>query len=255
MGDKPQDMLVLGTCAWRTVEAETVWSIEKAHQRGLPFIWVPQIGDALIGRSRSILCTKFLKLPADYMIFVDSDIVFEPEDIIRLYKDMKVGGHELIGGLYTVRGGKFLAHMGVEGTLIADGSIREVHYLSTGFMGIAKSLLLRMVEELKMPLCHPGSDVFECYPFFENTAQYVEWRGEYIYESEDWDFCRKARMVGATPMADTGIRVLHKGEKLWGFDDQPKSASMPISAEEARLHDERAAAKPNRESRRARRGR
>ncbi len=216
------DVFVVVTPAWRGIEANTAMCIERAHHKQLPFIWFPQVGDALIGRARSIAATRFMeKFDSEYLIMLDSDIVFEPEQLDRLYQDMK-NGHQLVGGIYTVRGGQFLAHHGVDGHLLVDGTIREVQYLSTGFMGITKTLLQKIVDELHLPLCHPDTPTFRCYPFFENTA--VEYNGKWIYESEDWDFCRKVRKVGGIPECDTSIMLGHIGERIWTFQDQPPEA-------------------------------
>jgi hypothetical protein len=232
MGDKTAGFVLI-TPAWRELQAETMYAIWQAAAAGIPFGWQPQVGDALIGRARSIACTRFLlDIPTEYMIFVDSDIVFKPQDLADLFFDMRDKGYELIGGMYTVRLGRFLAHYPKDGKLPVDGAIREVQYLSTGFMGIQKSLLRKMVEGLQLPLCHPKSDMFKCYPFFENTAQWFEQDQQWIYESEDWDFCRKARSVGVTPYVDTAIQVGHKGEKVWTMADQPESTLRPPTKEE-----------------------
>ena len=209
----------------RQMEGITSWCIERAHNEGVPFIWVPHPGDALIGRARSIMATQFLtRFPCEYMIFLDSDIEFEPKDLMRLYFDMVDKGHELIGGVYTVRSADQLAHFGIGGRTILDNQIHEVAYLSTGFMGIAKSLLKRMVEELKLPLCHPKEEHinFQCYPFFESGASFFEGANEWIYRSEDWDFCDKARKVGVKPYLDTSILLGHRGEKMWYVKDLRK---------------------------------
>jgi hypothetical protein len=214
----------------REMTARTAWCIEAAHQTQLPFVWYPHPGDALIGRARSIIATHFLeKMPYDYLIMLDSDIVFTPNDLAKLYKDL-VDGYELIGGVYTVRHAEQLAHYGIKGKIFLDNTICEVSYLSTGFMGISKALLQKMVDELKLPICHPQATMFRCYPFFENTAWFFEETQEWIYRSEDWDFCDKAARVGVKPMLDTSIRLGHEGTKTWTCDDLPENKTKPIES-------------------------
>jgi hypothetical protein len=208
----------------REITAQTAFSLEKAMLAGLPFAWMPQSGDALIGRARSIAATWFLEnSPAEYLIMIDSDIVFEPIDMARLMKSLQ-SGYDLIGGTYTVRGGMFLSHYGDGATIILGGDepIRPIKFLSTGFMGISKRLLQKMVDELDMPLCHEDMSLFRCYPFFENYAWYFEDEKKWIYISEDWDFCEKARKVGIEPYLDTSILLGHTGNKVWTLDDLPK---------------------------------
>lgn len=217
----------------RSMEGITAWCLERAHQENVPFLWMPFPGDALIGRIRSIATTQFLlNLSCDYMIFLDSDIEFRPVDLVRLWEDMKDRGYELIGGVYTMRGGTQLAHYGIDKRIRVDGQITEVAYLSTGFMGIAKTMLQRMVDELKLPLCHEGNEQFRCYPFFESGSHYFEANQEWIYRSEDWDFCDKARQIGVKPYLDTAIRLGHRGEKIYHLEDLSPEA---VASEPRRL--------------------
>ncbi len=201
----------------------TMWSVEKAHMVGVPFIALPQPGDALIGRARSILATWVLEYsPYPYAIFLDSDIVFEPKDLAKLIHDLKQG-YDLIGGVYTVRHAKQVAHWGYNGKLLIDGSIKEVEFLSTGFTGFSKKMLKSIVDELKLPVCHPNNPFMRCYPFFENNA--YDLHGEMVYLSEDWDFCVKARKAGYKAYVDTSIRLGHQGSRTWTLDDLPTTVS------------------------------
>ena len=224
---------VLYTCCWRAVEATTNWAIEKAHLglRDVEWMWIPQPGDALIGRARSVaLSTWYWENMAPYLIFLDSDIVFTADDLRRLYEHLEAG-YDLIGGTYCVRGGKQLAHYGTDGGKITlDGKITEVKYLSTGFMGISRNLVEKMIKELKLPLCNED-DWAKCYPFFESGA-YNDPEYGWMFISEDWDFCNKARKVGVRPYLDTSIRLGHQGVQLWGVDDvlrqQAEAVAPPL---------------------------
>ena len=206
--------LIATTVAHRNVEAETCWSFSKLYTLSrINFVWVVQAGDALIGRGRSVAIHQFLKMGAPYLLFVDSDIIFEPEDAEKIYWHLK-SGYDLIGGTYAVRGGTQLAHYGLdEGRITMDGKVHEVDYLSTGFMGISKKLMEKMINEIPLPLVSKGL-ASECYPFFE-SGRYDHPKAGPIYISEDWDFCEKARKVGVKPYLDTSVRLGHKGAKIY----------------------------------------
>jgi hypothetical protein len=206
----------------------TVMAIQMAQRAGVPFLWYPKGGDALIGRSRSISCTEFLeRFNSKWMVFVDGDIQFEPSDLYTIYQD-------LIGGVYVVAGGQFFAHHG-RPPIDLDNQIHPIGngYLSTGFTGISKRLLERMVKELELPLCHPTSDLFKCYPFFESGA--YQYEGQWIYRSEDWDFCDKARKLGVIPHLDTRIRLGHRKYKIYTVDDLPKNVAFTPSNGKSKL--------------------
>ena len=215
---------LLVTVAYRNVESETCWSVEKAHQQRLDnFMWVITGGDALIGRSRSHILTQFVRnkgMPP-YFIFLDSDIVFEPEDLHRIAQDLK-SGYDIIGGDYAVKSGIQSANYAYDGEYESDGKIHEIQFLSTGFMGIALRAAKDIAKKLKLPLLHEGTG-HEGYPYFESGYRHVvpetkEEKGE-IYISEDWDFCEKCRKAGYKVYLDTSVRLGHKGVQIMTMQD------------------------------------
>ena len=160
-------------------------------------------GDALIGRSRSRAATDYLKRDdSPYMIFIDTDIVFTPEDIDKLYTAM-AQGLDVVAGAYAVANGEYLAISGTT-PVSFDGRISEIEYVSTGFMAISRKILERVRDELQMPLLHKG-EWCECYPFFESGSL----PEKQIYISEDWDFCAKVRKIGGHVFIHTGALVGH----------------------------------------------
>lgn len=213
------DFILLTVCH-RQVTGQTAWAVEKAHlTQKMNFLWVLSPGDALVGRARSITASNFLENDmAPFLIFLDSDIVFEPQDLERLYSDLQAG-YELVGGVYAVRANTQLAHYGKNGGIKLDGKIQEVEFLSTGFTGISKKLLKKMVDELPLPLLNE-KDWAKCYPFFE-TGRYIDETYK-IYISEDWDFCNKARKVGVNPCLDTSILLGHIGNQVFTPDGVEK---------------------------------
>jgi choline kinase len=211
---------VLWTPAWKDINAVTVHSVLKCtYLSKYKFVWQLFTGDALISRARSVSLTLFLKDYvgiAPYVVFLDSDIVFQPEHMDRLIGRLQEG-YDLIGGLYVVRDGTQPASYAWGGRVQIDQKVHEVEYLSTGFMGISRKLLDKMVKKLKLPMLNEG-EFCQCYPFFEATRRFRK-KGKPIYISEDWDFCEKARQVGVKAYLDTGIQVGHAGQKIWTTQD------------------------------------
>ena len=233
--------LAIYTCAHRTIDAGTASAMEifRLNAR-INYLWLILTGDALIGRARSICCTKFLQTfqakkvsAAPYMLFIDDDILFKPDDINRIYRDLKEG-HDLVGGAYPLKDGTELACTGYGEDIPFDGRLTPCRYLATGFMGISVRLVEKMVNELKMPrwrlnptpetminnipLLHKGIWC-ECYPFFENVGVIDGPFGFPIWLSEDYDFCEKAHQMGIEPMLDTGVQLSHIGQRVYKFQD------------------------------------
>lgn len=210
----------LHVCSHRGINPVTATCIEFAKQAlGNSFLVKYECGDAWIDRLRSVAATNFLNHDwADYMIFLDDDIVFNPKHLEKLHNDMQAG-YRLIGGLYPTRTGEQLASFGMKqfGAITLDQTIQEIRWLATGFMGIHKSLLKDMVEKLELPLLHKGQWC-ECYPFFTFNTD-----GKMLV-SEDWDFCNKAVKLGEKVWADTNITLGHIGDKVYTINDAVKAS-------------------------------
>ena len=246
MSGKPE--LLICVCAHRAITAPTSGSFDSLRFTDIP--WVRQLltGDALISRSRSCACTHFIEDPQQipYMLFVDDDIQFTPEDVSKIYNHLR-NGYDIIGGIYAVRGASQISSYGWGGHFDVDGKVQEIEYLATGFMGISRNILLRMKNELNLPILN-ANDWSRSYPFFEcgrcfNIKGFEERMksvfgdnqpdeattdrmikqfalrkrktGDDIYISEDWDFCEKARQLGVKIYTDTSVQVGHWREQLF----------------------------------------
>ncbi len=245
MCEKPE--LLITVCSHRTLAAPTAGSFDQLRFSDIPWLQKLVVGDALISRSRSAACTHFLEdeLQLPYMLFIDDDITFTPQDVGTILTHLK-NGYDIIGGIYAVRGASQLSSYGYNGRLDVDGKIHEIEYLSTGFMGISRRALEKIKAELKLPELNKN-DWSRNFPFFEcgrclNTDEFAKtlgdmfktppsdkflkrWlkfsgfrvreKGDSIYISEDWDFCDKARLCGIKIYADTSVQVGHMREQIF----------------------------------------
>ena len=173
--------------------------------------WVTR--DALIGRSRSRAASQFLWCDdSPYMIFIDGDMTFTPDDVEKMYITLQ-SGYPIVGGVYSVADGSFVPAQSYE-SMVFDNKVHEFKYVSTGFMGISRVALKQIRDTLKLPLLHKG-EWCECYPFFESGGL----RNEKIYISEDWDFCNKAKIAGLKVYLHTGIRLGHIKQRMISGDE------------------------------------
>lgn len=221
----------LWLCGHGETKDATAWSLCNLFRKSnykFDVKWIS--GDALIGRARSVACTRFLQAnESPYMIFIDTDIVFGQDDIEKIYKELLVG-REVIAGAYSVMDGKNLAIQGYE-SITWDGRVVEARYISTGFMGIARDTLLKIKESLALPLLHKGVWC-ECYAFFESGQA----PDEKIYLSEDWEFCQKVRRAGMKVYLHTGVMLDHIKERrigameaLQSMVEREKGRLLPIT--------------------------
>lgn len=199
------------------ISVSTLMGVMDLKAKGYNFIWRVKGGGGY-ARTRNILAYDFLKeKKAPYMLIIDRDIVFKSSDIDRLLEAMRSGYH-LVGGCYPVKDGTRLATS--DRSITIDGNRNEVQWLSTGFGAISRELLLKMVDKLHLPIVQKN-DWSEAYPFFEDHRYKDKIMG-WMFLSEDYNFCMKARKVGVTPYLDTKILLGHIGNKVYGVADVVK---------------------------------
>lgn len=214
---------IISTITNDSVKSRTIECMELSRwilfKDNIGFYWNTMYGDGK-ARARSISASRFLtETDANYLVFIDSDILFTPDNLRRLFEDLR-SGYDLVGGLFAVRGGTQPSSYAYDAVYHLDGKIHEFEYVSTGFMGISRKLLEKMRDETPLSLLHPNDLKF--WPFFEEV-QYPEREAEGIFLSEDYAFCEKARKVGIKSYIDSSIQLGHLGEYVYTLQDVIKS--------------------------------
>lgn len=123
-----------------------------------------------------------------------------------------------------------------EVTFSHDAKPVEIRYLGSGFMAAHRRVFESMVaragefpegSNYNVPLCHPQD--LQYWPWFQpfwakNDA------GEWIYLSEDWAFCNRARAFGHKVWLDPSIFIDHKGEYRWNLADALRPPKVKMDA-------------------------
>jgi hypothetical protein len=149
-----------------------------------------------IDYSRNILAARFMQSPATDLVFIDSDVGFEPEELVRLC----VADRPFCAGIYPKKTEPEEYPVAPEGPEIwadKDGFIKCL-WMPTGFMRINRAVF----EELKVPTYadsagEPVSAYFLCS---------VRDGG---YWGEDVEFCRLVREAGGEAVAFSDMTLRH----------------------------------------------
>lgn len=216
----------VGPSIWRQMDVRTAtafFSSVTSNPTGERVIWAPLWNDALIGRSRSIMCTEFLKTDADVMVIIDDDIVWEPPDFWKIVE----GAREtrgVYGGAYVTRSKEcHISSRAMPGTgpqVFKQGPVRrpiEYQYLATGFWAVHRDVMEAMIRGEfvdafgihTLPLVELGADR-PFYPFFSPFIGRED-DGRLHYLSEDWAFSNRARQLGFKVWVDLSIVLMHMG--------------------------------------------
>ena len=196
------------------------WECEQALQRlekeGVRV--VRSGGNAAIDAARNELLSDALHDGAQAMLFIDADIGFDPNDALRLLARPE----PVVCGIYAKKMTRALAsHFfpGVSEVLFGPEAtgVYPVQFAATGFLRLRASVLRRMIEELKLPLCNTqwGRGFW---PFFQPMIIPQE-AGKWHYLGEDWSFSYRLGQIGVTPVADTSFRLWHWGRYGFSWED------------------------------------
>ena len=184
--------------------------------------------ESLITRGRNISIARFLyKSDADFFIFIDADIRFHPQGLLRLIES----GHDVSVACYpkkvimwdqaehAVKNGDERSLQKLSSSLVLNfkheksqvvNGFTEVLDGPTGFMCIKRNVIEKMYEHYKHLMCvndHQNKDLDEYCAIFDcmidpDTRRYL---------SEDYAFCRRWQQMGGKIYADVTAILGHVG--------------------------------------------
>ena len=224
----------VGSSIWRTVE--------PLHMKSLvPLLmdprygYFPQMGDALIERSRGMSATYFLNhTNADVHLSLDSDIVeFTKAGIDQMCEQAVEYG--IVGGVYICRStvrtfpATFFEE-GVKITFAHDPTPVPVKWVATGCLAVHRRVFEKMAETL--PLLHEMDGERAFYPFYQSMI-YDDPNAGKILLSEDFAFSQRAKDLGFTCYINPAIRLGHIGQYAHRLEDMGQSmlAPQPLTLE------------------------
>jgi hypothetical protein len=184
--------------------------------------------ESLVQRARNVAVGRFMqKSQAEYFMFIDADIHFEPESVVRLVNS----GHELSVACYP----KKFVDWNQAAEAAKKGDTRDMAMLSaslvlnfgqnkvemrdgfvpvldgpTGFMLIKREVFQKLEKafpELHCKNDHQNRDFDDYHAVFDCMIDPITRR----YLSEDYAFCRRWQQIGGKIYADTATTLGHVG--------------------------------------------
>lgn len=184
--------------------------------------------ESLVHRARNISVARFLKkTDCEFFMFIDADIHFDPDSVIRLLKS----GHDVSVAIYPkkcimwdqaeqgVREGDERPIEKIASSLVMNfkhaqtqmvNGFAEVLDGPTGFMVIKRDVVQRMYDQYPELNCvndHQNRDLDEYCAVFDCMIDPVTKR----YLSEDYAFCRRWQQMGGQIFADCQTTLGHVG--------------------------------------------
>jgi len=216
---------------------------------GVPVQFSFIFNESLITRARNYLADEFMRSSHTHMMFIDSDIDFNPMDVLALLALKK----PVIGGPYPKKciawenlfdavkygfvpndnrgqlsefAGDFVFNVVPGTTEIKLNEPTEVLEIGTGFMLIERSVFTKFAEAYPQYWYVPDHNRSASFDGSRKIYQYFQAeiendRGRYL--SEDYWFCQKARSAGMSVWLAPWMQLKHHGTYIY-------SGSIPAMA-------------------------
>ena len=193
-------------------------ALRQLERRGYP-VWRVR-GYSAVDAARNQLATDALGKGYPELMWVDSDVAFDPADVDKL----RAHNLPFTCGLYPKKGPRQFAAEFLPGTrsvkLGKHGGLVEVRYCGFGFAHVRREVFEAVQKHAELPVCNLRFNS-PLVPFFQPMT--VPDPGGWWSLSEDYAFCERARRAGFSVMADTTIRLWHVGSYRYGWEDAGSS--------------------------------
>lgn len=183
---------------------------------GIPLAVATLTNESLVTRARNALAARFLASGTSHLLFLDSDIGFGADAVLRLLGQDR----PLIGGLYRSKLAAreewvvtFAAGPPGAAPLVrrdtTTGAV-QVEAIGTGFLMLRREVLLALAA------AHPEAlyraEDGPAHAFFATGITAGAAPGEGVYLSEDYLFCARWRALGGEVWCDPAILLEHHGQ-------------------------------------------
>ena len=180
-----------------------------ATKYGIPFSVDTMVNESLVSRARNSLVAKFLSNPqATHLMFVDADVSFTPDDILRLVLHDK----GVVCGAYPMKTMPIKYVLNIIQDAIHEDPLYEVSTAGTGFMLIKREVIEDMISKMPELKYKDSVGLGEQYEPFMYALFDTMIDEHQHYLSEDWTFCKRVREVCHKRIwIDTTIKLDHIG--------------------------------------------
>ena len=212
--------------------AASLFKLQQTIRRysGLTLKVLFKDGDALITRARASLLSQFLDdEAATHLLFLDADIGFEPEQVLRLIEC----GADMCAAVYPVKridwdrmrrsveaaipdpaaaALRYVFEVDDPNAVIEKAGFVKVRYTGTGFLMIRRCALEKMCArhpELQYKRDHSVDDSTASDKRFALFESMIAEDGTYL--SEDFAFCKRWTDMGGEIWADLRSTLSHVG--------------------------------------------
>ena len=217
-----------GMCHIKFMESITALII-LLKSLNIDFFYFSLTSESLVSRARNVCACEFIKSNCTHLMFIDADIVFNPQDVINFLHYEK----DIICGVYPH---KTLSFTKIEKEISNSNNLKQLiensasysidkhlftnqivksPYGQTGFMMISKNVFEKIVANYKSDLEYVNDVPLYNQYSLNNNIFYDFFQVGIVnkrYLSEDYGFCDLAAKCDIDIYLDTSIKLTHIGQ-------------------------------------------
>lgn len=194
-----------------------------------------QPGDSLVNRARNNLAHKFLKgfetaqgvMKYDWLLFLDTDLIFPPQNLQMVYDLGVKNGPGIYCGTYPIKQLRpKVVFNAMPGQVPDKDGVVSVREAGTGFMMIHRKVFEQMIEKFSDEMRYEA-DMGDSqaprtimYDFFSVGVRHDTLAGYKRFLSEDWYFCQRWREMGGKILMHTKVQCGHIGQFVYPGNPQ-----------------------------------
>jgi len=185
-------------------------------RNNIPHGLLTQANSSLITQGRSKCANFFLNnTDHEYLFFLDSDIGFNPEDVLKLLSHQA----DIVSGAYPMKTIPIRYCCDIIQPEQRRGDLVKIEGNGMGFVLIHRSVFVKMAQnfpDLKYIPPIKDSNVPPTEAELNNSYHYfMEHKADNAFMSEDKSFFFRARMFGYDVWLDTSIKLQHVGSHIF----------------------------------------
>jgi glycosyltransferase involved in cell wall biosynthesis len=196
-------------------------TLQTFIKHGINFRITTLRNESLIPRARNILTAMFLDSGCSHLLFIDADIEFQPDDVLRALAYDK----PIMAGAYPKKTLpiQYAINFKFQDTetkqiRVENGAV-ELLDASTGFFLIKREVIEKMMEAYPELHYRNDSNISQelhkyCYALFDTMIDPADNR----YLSEDYAFARRWQAIGGEIWLDPNTKLNHVGSYTFEGD-------------------------------------
>jgi hypothetical protein len=189
---------------------------QQLPQHGIDMTIGSVCGCSVVSRARNLLVRDFLDSDCTDLMFIDADINFEPDDVLRLMAWSSDPQKGIVGGVPRTRKTNkvYIAQLDQdeEGVTMNGMGLVRAKRIATAFMMVRRDVFERLVNE------NPQWNYYDHTADKQLNAVFDFLVTEEGYMGEDYLFCDRARQIGYEVWIDPTIKLGHMGVQEYDGD-------------------------------------